>query len=246
MSNPEPEPEPQPEPDLFASLLNLEETYYDEGYTAGVADGERAGLVEGRIFGLEKGFEKYLRMGRLRGRAVVWAGRLPSPRRRDEEEEEKEMGGDDCGDGRCMIRGARGDEQEEGDGWTCSSFPPPPALPLPSSEEEEEEEKEEKVQLPPPAITPTPTTPPPKPPPPPPPPPPQPPSNPLPKLPTTNPRLEKHIRTLYALVEASSLSTTNSEESVADFDDRLKRAEGKVKMIEKLVGERESLMGELG
>ena len=54
---------------------------------------------------------------------------------------------------------------------------------------------------------------------------------------SANPRLEKHIRTLYALVEPSSLSTTNTEDAVADFDDRLKRAEGKVKIIERLIGE---------
>ena len=52
-----------------------------------------------------------------------------------------------------------------------------------------------------------------------------------------NPRLEAHVRTLYALTEPSSLSTKNSEDSISDFDDRLKRAEGKVKVLEKLIGE---------
>ena len=58
----------------------------------------------------------------------------------------------------------------------------------------------------------------------------------LPPLPG-NPRLEKHIRTLYALVEPSSLSTANNEDSVSEFDDRLKRAEGKVRIIEKFIGD---------
>ncbi|KAK3365675.1 hypothetical protein B0T24DRAFT_535411 [Lasiosphaeria ovina] len=58
----------------------------------------------------------------------------------------------------------------------------------------------------------------------------------LPPLPR-NPRLEKHITTLYALVEAESLSTENTDEAVNDFDDRLKRAHGKAKIIEKMVGE---------
>ncbi|KAK0726992.1 DUF1715 domain-containing protein [Lasiosphaeria miniovina] len=57
----------------------------------------------------------------------------------------------------------------------------------------------------------------------------------LPPLPR-NPRLEKHITTLYALVEAESLSTENTDEAVNDFDDRLKRAHGKAKIIEKMVG----------
>ena len=58
----------------------------------------------------------------------------------------------------------------------------------------------------------------------------------LPPLPA-NSRLQKHLQTLYALTEAETLSTENNEDSVTDFDDRLKRAEGKVKVIEKLVGE---------
>lgn len=52
-----------------------------------------------------------------------------------------------------------------------------------------------------------------------------------------NPRLEKHIRVLYALSEPASLSTDNTEEAVSEFDDRLKRAQAKVKIIERLVGE---------
>ncbi len=58
----------------------------------------------------------------------------------------------------------------------------------------------------------------------------------LPGLPH-NPRLEKHITTLYALVETESLSTENTDDAVNDFADRLKRAHGKAKIIEKLVGE---------
>lgn len=58
----------------------------------------------------------------------------------------------------------------------------------------------------------------------------------LPTLPA-NSRLEKHIKILYALTEPVSLSTDNSEDAVSDFDDRLKRSMGKVKVIEKLVGE---------
>jgi hypothetical protein len=64
--------------DLFDSVLNLEDDYYEEGYKQGVEDGSRAGRIEGRVFGLEKGFEKYLAMGQLNGRASVWAARLPS------------------------------------------------------------------------------------------------------------------------------------------------------------------------
>ena len=62
--------------DPFDFLLNLEDRFYNEGYDLGVSDGDRAGLIEGRLFGLEKGFEKYAPMGKSYGRAVIWARRL--------------------------------------------------------------------------------------------------------------------------------------------------------------------------
>ncbi|ESZ97501.1 hypothetical protein SBOR_2048 [Sclerotinia borealis F-4128] len=58
----------------------------------------------------------------------------------------------------------------------------------------------------------------------------------LPELPK-NERLAKHVRVFHALAEAESLSTENSEDAVADFDDRFKRAVAKAKIIEKMVGE---------
>jgi Essential protein Yae1, N terminal len=53
----------------------------------------------------------------------------------------------------------------------------------------------------------------------------------------SNRRLEKHIRTLFALVEPESMSTQNTEDAVSDFDDRYKRALSKVKVIENIIGE---------
>ncbi|KAJ8059850.1 hypothetical protein OCU04_011480 [Sclerotinia nivalis] len=52
-----------------------------------------------------------------------------------------------------------------------------------------------------------------------------------------NERLAKHVKVFYALAEAESLSSENSEEAVGDFDDRYKRAVAKAKIIEKMVGE---------
>jgi hypothetical protein len=69
--------------DLFNSILNLEDDYYEEGYNQGVEDGSRAGRIEGRVFGLEKGFDKYLAMGQLNGKACVWAARMPSNLQRE-------------------------------------------------------------------------------------------------------------------------------------------------------------------
>jgi len=59
-----------------------------------------------------------------------------------------------------------------------------------------------------------------------------------------NARLEKHIRTLYALTEAAGVSTQNTEDEVSEVDDRLKRAKAKMKVIEQLVGEKK--MDEIG
>lgn len=57
----------------------------------------------------------------------------------------------------------------------------------------------------------------------------------LPPIPN-NARLEKNITSLYGLVDPKMLSTENSDASVQDFDDRMKRAEGKVRIIERVVG----------
>lgn len=64
--------------DLFDDVLNLEDQYYQEGYGEGLKDGVEAGKIEGRSVGLKSGFEKFLEAGRLQGRALVWANRLPS------------------------------------------------------------------------------------------------------------------------------------------------------------------------
>lgn len=66
--------------DPFDDLLELEDTYYKEGYDAGVSDSTYAGLVEGKVFGVEKGFEKAIELGKLRGRALVWQKRLHKPK----------------------------------------------------------------------------------------------------------------------------------------------------------------------
>jgi len=73
--------------DPFDSLLSLEQQYHTEGYNLGYADGSKAGRIEGRVFGLEKGFEKFAELGRLNGRAAVWQARLPSESSKDSDGE---------------------------------------------------------------------------------------------------------------------------------------------------------------
>ncbi|KAF1921991.1 hypothetical protein BDU57DRAFT_553981 [Ampelomyces quisqualis] len=62
--------------DPFDSLLTLEDTLYTTAHRLGTADGSRAGRIEGRLFGLEQGFEKFAALGELHGRSVVWGSRL--------------------------------------------------------------------------------------------------------------------------------------------------------------------------
>lgn len=136
--------------DPLDDVLNIEERFYSEGYQQGLEDGVQAGRIEGRSFGMQKGFEKFLESGRLAGKAIVWANRIPHQ------------------------PGAAADATAK---EPCT----------------------------------------------------------LPQLPK-NARLEKNINTLYALVEPETLSTANTDEAVQDFDDRVKRALGKAKIVERMVG----------
>ena len=173
-------------------LFELEETFYKEGYTLGVQDGSHQGRIEGRLFGLEKGFEKYITMGKLQGRSVIWSRRLPPS-------------------AHCSEAGSVGEKPAE---FTSNQSTENSADTLESIHGKD-------------TAFPLAT------------------SSSLPTLPH-NLRLEKHLRTLYALTEPASLSTENNEDAVSDFDDRLRRAEGKVKIIEKLVGEESVIDGHQG
>jgi len=47
--------------------------------------------------------------------------------------------------------------------------------------------------------------------------------------------VEKNIKMVHALVEPETLSTANTDEAVQDFDDRLKRAQAKAKVVTKMI-----------
>ncbi len=144
--------------DPLESLFGLEDRFYNDGFRLGVKDGKRAGRIEGQIFGIEKGFEKFVVAGRLHGRCAIWRGRMGNIER---EEENK-------------------------------------------TERKEEQQQPLNLQTP--------------------------------SLPD-NPRLAKHIQALQALVDPKSMSYENNEDAISDYEDRLKRAKAKMKVIEKIVGE---------
>jgi hypothetical protein len=60
----------------------------------------------------------------------------------------------------------------------------------------------------------------------------------LPRL-RENTRLQHNITLLHSLTDPDTFSTDNTEDAVADFDDRVKRAGAKAKVIERIVGEGE-------
>lgn len=146
--------------DPFEDVLNLEDRFYSEGYQQGVVDGERAGRIEGRSFGIEKGFEKFVEAGRLHGKSIVWANRLVTS--------------------------------------------PSPSSSSSSSSAQEGMATEQRQTL---------------------------------KVLPGGGRLGKNIITLHALVEPDTLSTENTDDAVQDFDDRVKRAQGKARVIERQIGE---------
>ena len=62
--------------DPFEGLFSVEDDLYEEGYRLGQADGLQAGRLEGRAFGIEKGFEKFVAMGRVQGQSAILSARL--------------------------------------------------------------------------------------------------------------------------------------------------------------------------
>jgi len=130
------------------SLLNLEESFYDEGYAQGHADGLRQSAFESRIFGVEQGFQKAIVMGGLHARARIWSARI-------------------------RQKPAEGEADRAG----------------------------------------------------------------LPVL-KANERLQRNIENLLVYTEPTTLSPANTDDDVADYDFRLRKALDIVKIIERTIGER--------
>jgi Essential protein Yae1, N terminal len=58
---------------------------------------------------------------------------------------------------------------------------------------------------------------------------------PSPPTPSENPRLKKHVDLLLRLTDPGTLSIDNSDESVEAFDDRMKKAVAKAKVIDRMI-----------
>ncbi|OJD22717.1 hypothetical protein ACJ73_05933 [Blastomyces percursus] len=186
--------------DLLDSLLDLEEGFYKEGYELGTTDGARTGYSEGSVFAVEKSFEKFQEIGRLYGKAIIWAKRLP-------------------GDHGFLHLASTSTTISQPDTSAISSTSS-------SSKAQGPDNLNDTVDTPNSGTTHTPATP-------------------LPGLPPLprNSRLEKHIASLLSLVDPLALSMENSEDAIEDFDERLKKASAKVKLIERILGEQNTSDG---
>jgi hypothetical protein len=162
--------------DSLDDLLNLEEDYYQEGYHLGEADGAHAGLVEGKLFGVEKGFQKAMSMGRLSGRAQVWRRRfqpskIPSSQPAQIPSQPNEN--------TSVPQGPVGSASHSQAVKSAGDLPPL----------------------------------------------------------AVNARLGKHIEYISANTNSASFSSKNSDEAVADFDERLAKAMAKAKVITNIIAE---------
>lgn len=57
-------------------LLNLEQQYYQEGYEKGANEKAKENYVEGKQFGLQVGFQRFLILGQIQGIIEVLKGSL--------------------------------------------------------------------------------------------------------------------------------------------------------------------------
>ncbi|RPD55275.1 DUF1715-domain-containing protein [Lentinus tigrinus ALCF2SS1-7] len=65
-------------------LVNVEQTFYEDGYKDGYAHGRVHGLIEGRALGREKGFEMWEELGFYEGFALMWRAILGAQGGHDE------------------------------------------------------------------------------------------------------------------------------------------------------------------
>jgi len=183
----------QEDSDPFNSVLTLEDDLYTTAYNLGATDGAKTGKIEGRIFGLEKGFEKFASLGVLHGRSVVWGARLPSQKLDLDAGVAESKGVENVRNEAKREGGIEvGTDQNSGIGGETI--------------EEANAQEAEKLQCV------------------------------LPPLPSL-PRLPPHITLLHSLTDLTTFSTENSEEAVADLDDRFKRGQSRAKLVELLIKE---------
>lgn len=253
------------------ALLTLEDTYHAAGHAAGLAAGRAACASSARVFGFEQGFARFSRMASLAARCRAWVERVE--RGRGELETSEVEGGEmvpseadaDVADeeaaGQADELDGLEDEPEEGDrGARVRSA----ARPSERGHDAEQRSKPHRSaatsqtqraaapsgptlsttaaasRLPSPASPHAQQPPPPR------------PRSPNPADATHTPtprarrRLSQHLSTLLALTDLRTLRTSNGDADVGDFDERMRRASAKARVVERLLGEREAGAGGRG
>ncbi|CUM68521.1 uncharacterized protein PRCAT00006247001 [Priceomyces carsonii] len=59
-------------------VLNLEEQSYQKGFEEGIAKGAQERYIEGKEYGLQTGFQRFLIVGYLKGLAEYWEDNISS------------------------------------------------------------------------------------------------------------------------------------------------------------------------
>lgn len=175
----------------FDTLLSLESTFYETGYTQGHQDGLRQSQFESRVFGVEQGYLKGVAMGRMVARARLWKARLEVVRQQE---------------GRPLQNRPQRSSLYEGSGSDTTSEVAETIAKASNAADDDKEALD--LSLPP-----------------------------LQANERLQKTLEKHVEKLLVYVDPSTLSPANTDDDVADYDDRLKKAQAKMKVIERLVGE---------
>lgn len=79
--------------DIFEGAISLESDSYDKGYNDGVLDGERSGIAEGKHYGIQTAFQRYLSLGILQARYDLWNNiNNSSTSIQDEDDSQKKLG----------------------------------------------------------------------------------------------------------------------------------------------------------
>lgn len=188
--------------DPFDALFTLEDEYYQDGFSQGTADGARAGRIEGRLFGYERAFERFIHMGKLHGKAIVLQQRLKNTSPRPGQ---LPSGSSDNSCVPTTIVDQVPEASVESAESRVHSTPFPATTPNQGHPKDDNYDNGSAQHI-------------------------------LPPLPPSQ-RLAKHIDGLHALTEPLTFSTQNDEDAVADFDDRIRRAGAKAKLLDRLLGD---------
>lgn len=66
--------------DILDLSLSLEQEFSQKGYAEGLKDGKQAGLSEGKHYGIQTAFQRYMAVGILQARCDLWQNSIANPK----------------------------------------------------------------------------------------------------------------------------------------------------------------------